>query len=120
MVTEAAQTAQSLDLVALGTNLGILLGFIVAAILGIKRGIKLIGKGGKEAPNRSHLAAATLLENQTLLLWSESNRDVREALDELKEQIGKNTEALYSTRNGVGAAATELAHQIELLRVQMK
>lgn len=135
MVAETAQASQSIDYVNLGTNLGILIGFIVAAVLGIKKGLKTFAKSGDAALKASgaSVAAATILENQTLAMWSESNREVADALALVAEQMERLTftirdhekmmvshkDALYVNRDNMVALRPEfsdLRHQIERLR----
>lgn len=119
-MTNVTDAAQSLDVVSLGTNLGILLGFIVAAILGLKRGLKLIDK--TETPAKSG-TGLSLVESQTLLFWTDSNRAVAEALADVKSASDLLREALLA--HAALTAATqremsELRHEIELLRSQLK
>lgn len=114
------EAAQSLDLVSLGTNLGIFLGVIVAAILGLKRGLKLIGRTEDEA-RRS--GAPSIVESQTLLFWTDSNRAVSDALVDLKSAIHALRDSLSNhavlTANHQRELA-ELRHEIEMLRSQLK
>lgn len=114
------EAAQSLDLVSLGTNLGIFLGFIVAAILGLKRGLKLIGKSEEAAKNGTTLS---LVESQTLLFWTDSNRTVAEALVDLKSAVYALRGSMAQHANATTSCQrelTELRHEIELLRSQLK
>lgn len=118
-MTNLLEAAQSLDLVSLGTNLGIFLGFIVAAILGLKRGLKLIDK----TESAAKVAPLSIVESQTVLFWSESNRAVVAGLADLKS-------AVYALRDSLSSHATltaahqkelaELRHEIELLRSQLR
>lgn len=120
---EAAEVAasQPLDFANIATNGGILIGFVVAAILGIKKGLETFKKNaeGSLAGNRANVAAAMVLEHQTVREWSETNRDVVEALRDLRTCLNDLRSALYQTRDGISANDRELAelrHQIELLR----
>lgn len=125
-MTVAANAAQSLDYVNLATNLGIFLSFVVAAVLGLKKGLKLFEKQENELPEGpSKVIAASFVESATISLWTESNRSaveshdrLAEAVADLAEVIVKNTEAVYSARNKISEEVTSLSHQIELLRVQ--
>lgn len=111
------EAAQSLDVVSLGTNLGIFLGFIVAAILGLKRGLKLIERT-EPRPSGSG-SSLSLVENQTLLFWTESNRAVAEALVDLRSAVFALRDTLSSHAHLMAAherELTELRHEIALLR----
>lgn len=114
------EATQSLDLVSLGTNLGIFLGFIVAAILGLKRGLKLVGKTEAAAKSGTSLS---LVECQTLLFWTESNRAVAEALADVKSAIYALRDSMVSHASLTANHQRELAelrHEIELLRSQLR
>ena len=121
-VGTAVETAQSLDYRAFATNLGIFVGFIVAAILGIKNGFGLFDKQDKKLPEgKQHVIAASLIETVTLTHWSETNRSIIEsnkevvdALVDLKAVLEKNMEATYSARNQLSSDSKELCHKIEL------
>lgn len=132
MLAIVPQAAQSLDYVSLATNAGIAVGFIVAMILGIKKGLDTFREKGDAAIKKhgATVAAATLLENQTLNEWSGSNREVANALQDLKDMLAEVRSALYHSRDTTREASeayarcihetnrelAELRHQIEMLR----
>lgn len=88
------------DVTAIVTNLGIFSLAVAAAIGGIWKGIKNIRKDGlnPDSPVQK-IASATLVETTTMLMWSESNRDVCECINALREEI------------------KDLRHEIELMRI---
>lgn len=99
-------SAASPDITAIVTNLGIFSLAIGAVVGGVWRGLKNVRKVGY-SPDRptSQLAAATIMETTTLLMWSESNRDVCKSIDQL-------VDVLQDHRSEI----TELRHQMERLR----
>ena len=114
--TAAVEVTQSLDVVTLASNFGILLGFIVAAALGIKKGLRAFARGDDRPAQRgAHDAVAHLLENQTLREWSETNRAVIESLAQLKSTLYLHRDALATH----GSELAELRHQVERLRDKM-
>lgn len=118
-MTSMIAATQSLDLVSLGTNLGIFLGFIVAAVLGLKRGVKIIDKT-EAAPIGS---AKVTVDGQVLTLWSDASRNLADSLTELRNATNSLREALASHALLTLSHQRELAelrHEIELLRSQMR
>lgn len=98
---------------------GVLAAAIVSAFIGIRKAIKDLRKA-EEAPLAGNNPAAkvigaTILESTTLLMWSESNRDVVEAIESQTRAINYNTEALREVCRDLG----ETRHQIERLRDKM-
>jgi len=89
------------DLTSIATNLGIFSLFIGAAVTGIWKALKNLRseEGSPEAGHR--VASAALVETTTIVMWSETNRDVTQALHRLCDQM------------------TELTHQVERLRDKM-
>lgn len=112
--------AQSLDVASLGTNLGIFLGFIVAAILGLKRGLKLIDKTEEKVSKSG--SSLSLVENQTLLFWTESNRAVTEALVDLRPAVFALRDSMLTHAQLMSLHEKEMAelrHEIALLRSRL-
>jgi hypothetical protein len=99
--------------------IGVLGGAIVVAFKGIRsaiRDLKADEKASIEAvPGGAKILGATILEHTTLLMWSESNREVTEAIDQLTRAINYNTEAQREN----GRSMSEVKHQIERLRDKM-
>jgi hypothetical protein len=101
--------ASTPDITTIATNLGIFSLAIAAAVGGLWRGLRNIKTEGlSPEKTTSRVAAATIIETTTLLMWSESNRMVVEAVDRL-------TEATYALRD----EQKELRHQTERLRDKM-
>ena len=88
----------SADLTAIITNLGIFSLAIAAAVGGAWQGIKKIKKESA-ASEPGKVLAASMIETTTLLMWSESNRDVVAGLDKLGDDM------------------KELRHELELHRL---
>jgi hypothetical protein len=111
-------SVSSLDWGAIGANVGIFIGASTALYAGIKSGLKKIAKGEIEvtpAGDKKAVAAATLIETTTLLMWSESNRDVVAAINKVCALISVTAERLEVIED-LKAEANELRHQIERLR----
>lgn len=104
-----AHSLQSVDWTTIGTNVGVFCAAASALFMGIKTGLKKISRG-EIAPttDKSKVAGAMLVETTSMLMWSESNRDVVEAVNRLCDFIQDNTRE-----------QTELRHQIERLRDKM-
>ena len=112
-----AEAAHSLDYTSLATNVGIAIGFVVAAVLGIKKGLDTFKTKGEDAikGHTANVAAAKLLENQTLNEWSESNCEVVRALQEHGRELVELRRAIYKHTD----AMSELRHQVERVRDRM-
>lgn len=115
-MSAVSEVAQSVDLTALATNAGILLGFIVAAIAGIKKGLKILSKPETDSTGRASLAAGMILDNAALHEWSASNRAVVEKLAEIKAALYHNSDTMKNHQHVMAS----LAHQIERLRDRME
>ena len=85
------------DIAAIVTNLGVFSLAVAATVGGIWKAIKNI-KSDDKTPPPSTIAGAVLVETTSMLMWSESNRDVCEALGNVRHEL------------------SELSHQIERLR----
>ena len=117
MIEAAEVASQPLDYAVLATNVGIFLGFIVAAILGIKKGLETFKSKTDEGSKRdgARVAAATILETQTLDFWSQSNTDMAEAVRENTREIVELRRALYKHAEDMN----EMRHQVERVRDKM-
>lgn len=117
MIEAAEVASQPLDYAVLATNVGIFLGFIVAAILGIKKGLETFKSKTDEGSKQdgARVAAATLLETQTLDFWSQSNTDMAETLRECTREIVELRRAIYKHAEDT----KELRHQVERVRDRM-
>lgn len=130
--------------------IGILTAAIVTAYAGIRKAIKdlkgeaapgLINPGGSAVHSGvAGIVGGTIMETTTLLMWSESNRTVTEAVLAMREIIKANTDATlalpdelaeklervvnainYNTEASreVCRDISELRHQVERLRDKM-
>ena len=115
-MSAGSEVAQSVDYATLATNAGILLGFIVAAIAGIRKGLKMLSKPETDAAGRASLAAGMILDNAALHAWSESNHAVVEKLAEVKAALYHNSDTMKDEQQSMAL----LAHQIERLRDRME
>lgn len=102
---------------------GVLIGSIITAWAGIRKAYRDLKKSESNPaiyPAASkEVVGATLLENYTLLMWSESNRSVVEALGDALEKINSLTNAVNYNTDAVREGrdeSKELRHQIERLR----
>jgi gas vesicle protein len=114
-------SVSSLDWSSIGANIGVFLGAASALFIGIKSGLKKIAKGEIEpAPTatKKAVAAATLIETTSLLMWSESNRDVVDALNRVERTLTSMMERI-DIIDDLNKEARELRHQIERLRDKM-
>lgn len=93
----ALQTAASVDLTTVAANLGIFVTFVAVTVAGIYAGIKKVREGSADKTNQS-VVAATILENQTLINWSSSNKDVVEALYALRNEMREHRHEMELTR----------------------
>lgn len=106
--------AAALDLSSLTTNLVIFAAFISAAIGGIWSGLKKVRESvvsGPSSGKHTPLSGA-MIEVVTLSDWSDSNREVAEAVKNL-------VEATYALRNSMSDTSRDLAdlrHAISELR----
>lgn len=91
--------ASSPDIAALVTNLGVFSLAVAAAVGGIWKGIKSIKKEANSPPEVGKVAQAMIVESTTMLMWSESNRSVCEAMHDMTNEL------------------RELRHELELDRV---
>lgn len=106
---------------------GVLATAVIVAYGGIRKALKDLGKHdpGKPvstSPVPTSIVGGTIMETTTLLMWSESNRDMTEATNALRSSVEKlttSTDRLCDQTNvvdGLKDEAVELSHQIERLR----
>lgn len=101
------------------TYIGVLAVALVTAYAGIRKALKDLKSGEVTGSVQEKVVSATLIETHTMLLWSESNRGVVEAVRDLIDKIESMSHALnYNTETGreVCRDIKELRHQIERLR----
>lgn len=104
------------------TYIGVLAVAIVTAYAGIRKALKDLKTGEVSGAPQDKVVAATLLETHTMIVWSESNRAVTEAVRDLTDRLESVGHALnYNTETGreVCRDMKELRHQIERLRDKM-
>lgn len=80
------------DVTTFAANLVVFLAALAAVISGAWVAVKQVKKSVIDAvaddkPTTAKVASAILIETQTMLMWSESNRDVCEAVTALREEI---------------------------------
>lgn len=84
------QIVSSPDFITITTNVGVFLaalGTVVAAIWTAVKKIKTLTPSDDPA-SKAKFVGGSIMENHTLLMWSESNRDVIDALrDHQKEMM---------------------------------
>lgn len=129
MITDSAQAAASvasspfLEVAKTWvTYIGVLAVAIVTAYAGIRKALKDLKSGEVSGTTTDKVMAATLIETHTMLLWSESNRGVGDALRDLTDKIESLSHAInYNTETGRALCGDmkELRHQIERIRDKM-
>lgn len=82
-----SQLAVSPDLVTVITNVGVFLAASGTVIAAIWQAVKKIKTVMPETPAGSRVMSGMIMENQTLLMWSESNRSVVEKMSDLEKEI---------------------------------
>lgn len=104
------------------TYIGVLAVALVTAYAGIRKALKDLKTGEVSGSVQEKVVSATLIETHTMMLWSESNRSVGEAIRDLTDKLESLSHALnYNTETGreVCRDMKELRHQIERLRDKM-
>lgn len=81
------------DVTTFAANFVVFLAALAAVIIGAWKAVQQVRKAvsdtsvdGKDGTS-SRVASAVILETTTMLMWSESNRDVCECIQGLKEEI---------------------------------
>lgn len=95
------------DVTTFAANIVVFLAAIAAAVAGAMSAVKKIKESwldsikneGSPVGSKHQIAAASIIETTTLLMWSESNRDVCEGMHALRDEI------------------KELRHEMELTRL---
>lgn len=95
------------DVTTFAANIVVFLAAIAAAVAGAMSAVKKIKEswldsmknGDTPVAGKHQIAAASIIETTTLLMWSESNRDACECMHKLTEEI------------------RELRHEMELTRL---
>lgn len=82
------QIASSLDFTSLITNAGVFIAAVAATVAAIWGTVKKI-KSSDDQPNIQKVIGGAMLDSTSILMWSESNRevasDIREMTNEMKE-----------------------------------
>jgi hypothetical protein len=101
------------------TYVGVLAVAIVTAYAGVRKALKDLKTGEVVGETKNKIVSATLVETVTMTMWTESNRGVAEAVEELCDKmdslihsINYNTEAERKSCENL----VELRHHIERLR----
>lgn len=95
------------DVTTFAANIVVFLAAVAAAVAGAMSAVKKIKESWLDSvksadspvPVKHQIAAATIMETTTLLMWSESNREVCECMRTLADEI------------------KELRHEMELTRL---
>lgn len=133
MLAAAASSASSAGLFSPATiemlktwvgYIGVLGASIIVAYAGIRKALKDIAKGEDPKQPGGHpggigFVGGTIMETTTLLMWSESNREVAEKAGDVIDAIKINTEAINRNTDTSAREMGELRHQIERLRDKM-
>ncbi len=83
-----SNAVSSLDPISLITNIGVFLaavGTVIAAIWSAVKKIKSVE--GADSKTAAKVIGGAILDSTTLLMWSESNRDVAEALRDHQREM---------------------------------
>jgi hypothetical protein len=94
---------------------------LIVAFAGIRKALKDLAKGddpkqpGGRHPAAANIIGGTIMETTTLLMWSESNREVAEKAGDVVDAINNNTAAIKENNR----ETAELRHQVERLRDKM-
>lgn len=85
----AAEVASApFDFVAIATNVGVGIGFAVAAITAIRTALKKLKESlPAENPTTNKVVGGMILDHTSMMMWSESNRVVGEKLDDLTDEM---------------------------------
>lgn len=117
-----AESLKSFDLAALATNVGVFLGFLGAALLGLKRGLTKWTRNNTSVDKgiEAEVTAATLIDNQTLRQWSASNEACATATAQLTLQLGETTRSMYANADRISAAMGTLNREVQELRYEVR
>ena len=83
-----SNVALSPDFVTIATNVGVFLaaaGTVIAAIWSAVKKIKTVTPGDQTTAQK--IVGGAILDNGTILMWSESNRGVADAIHDLEKEI---------------------------------
>lgn len=84
----ATEIAASLDVTTIATNIGVGLGLAGAAIAAIWKAVKKIKEAmPSDDPTVQRVMSGMIMDNTTLLMWSESNRTVGDKIDDLTDEM---------------------------------
>lgn len=123
----AASTAAGSPLLEIAKTwiayIGVLATAIIVAFGGIRKALKdlkgdaksptLMNPGGPAAgPDVQRIVGGTIMETTTLLLWSESNKQVVEAAEDVLACIKTNTEAVECLPDQIKDALSSLVNAI--------
>lgn len=87
---------------------------IIVAYAGIRKALKdLKGSENKAAgPGVEKIVGGTIMETTTLLMWSESNKQVVEAVEDVLSCIKANTEAVENMPEEIASRLSSVANAI--------
>lgn len=98
------------DVSTFAANIVVFLAAVAAAVAGAMSAVKKIKESWLDsvrdtdspAPVKHQIAAATIVETTTLLMWSESNRDVCDRMRTLADEIKELRHEMELTRHTKG------------------
>lgn len=97
------------------TYIGVLVVALVTAYAGIRKALKDLKTGDAPVASKQEVLSATLVETHTMVLWSESNRQVCEGMHALCTVLTRMLDRAEVVEE-LKKEAIELRHQIERLR----
>jgi hypothetical protein len=75
------------DFVTIATNVGVFLATVGAVVAAIWKTVKAIKVAGPEATTATKIVGGTILDNASIILWSESNRNVVDEVKALTREV---------------------------------
>lgn len=87
------------DFIAIITNVGVLLAAVGTVIAAIWSAVKKIKSVETDSKSAAKVIGGAILDSTTLLMWSESNRDVAEALRDHQREMAELRFAVMQLRD---------------------
>lgn len=92
------------DLATFGTNIAVFVVAVAATMGGVWKALRTLRKDDEKGPGSSSFHGGVIMENTTMLLMTESNKDVCRSNESLKASN-------YAVRDEI----VELRHKLEML-----
>lgn len=87
------------DFIAIVTNAGVFLAAVGTVIAAIWSAVKKIKSVDSDSKSTAKVLGGAILDSTTLLMWSESNRDVAEALRDHQREMAELRFAVLQLRD---------------------